>query len=65
MKLRCMLCGKLIEEELVCNEPVDEFDDEYDDDLPKRNPCRFVSCVRPSSNARRTVRKNTQAYVIF
>jgi len=33
MKLRCMLCGKLIEEELVCNEPVDEFDDEYDDDL--------------------------------
>ncbi len=38
MKLRCMLCGKLIEEELVSNEPVDEFDDEYDDDLPKKKP---------------------------
>lgn len=43
MKLRCMLCGKLIEEELVSNEPVDEYD-EFDDDLPKKKPlqvCRM------------------------
>ncbi|HPZ43821.1 MAG TPA: hypothetical protein PL078_07430 [Bacillota bacterium] len=37
MKMRCMLCGKPIEEELVSNQPVDEFDDEYDDE-PKKKP---------------------------
>lgn len=34
MKLRCMLCGKPIEEELVCNDPRDEDDD----DMPKKKP---------------------------
>lgn len=34
MKLRCMLCGKNMEEELVSNpEP---FDDDYDDELPQK-----------------------------
>jgi len=36
MKLRCMLCGKIMEEELVSNP--DPFDDDYDDDLPRKKP---------------------------
>lgn len=40
MKLRCMLCGKLFEEE-VYNE--DQLDEDYDDE-PKKKP--MVVCLR-------------------
>ena len=33
MKLRCMLCGKPIEEEVVSPDPFEE-----DDDMPKKKP---------------------------
>ncbi|MDD4238841.1 MAG: hypothetical protein PHT62_09860 [Desulfotomaculaceae bacterium] len=42
MKLRCMLCGKIMEEELVSNP--DPLDDDYDDDLPQKKP--LVVCLR-------------------
>lgn len=35
MKLRCMLCGKPIEEEVVVSP--DPYDDD-DDDMPKKKP---------------------------
>jgi hypothetical protein len=40
MQLRCMLCGKIIEEELVTKpDPLDDdYDDEYEDELPKKKP---------------------------
>jgi len=34
MKLRCMLCGKPIEEEVVSPDPFEEDDD----DMPKKKP---------------------------
>lgn len=34
MKIRCMLCGKPIEEEVVSPDPFDEDDD----DMPKKKP---------------------------
>ncbi len=40
MKLRCMLCGKLFEEEIPSADPLD---DDYDD-LPKKKP--MVVCIR-------------------
>lgn len=39
MKLRCMLCGKVIEEEVVSPDP---FDDD-DDDMPRKKP--LLVCV--------------------
>lgn len=34
MQLRCMLCGKIMEEELVSNP--DPLEDDYDEELPKK-----------------------------
>lgn len=43
MQLRCMLCGKIMEEELVTKP--DPLDDDYDDDdLPQKKP--MVVCLR-------------------
>ena len=44
--MRCMLCGKIIEEEIVLNpDPLDaDYDDEYDDEPPKKKPLSV--CLR-------------------
>lgn len=42
MTMRCMLCGKIIEEEILTNP--DPLEDDYDDDLPKKKP--LAVCLR-------------------
>lgn len=46
MKLRCMLCGKIIEEEIVSKPALldDEYNDDYDDDQPQKKPLSV--CLR-------------------
>lgn len=46
MKMRCMLCGKIIDEEIVSKpDPLDDdYDDDYDDDLPQKKPLSV--CLR-------------------
>ena len=40
MKIRCMLCGKLFDEEIASPDPLNEDDD----DMPKKKP--MVVCLR-------------------
>lgn len=39
MTLRCMLCGKVLDEESVYKP--DPLDDDYDDEMPKKKPLSF------------------------
>ena len=42
MKIRCMLCGMPIDDEIVAS--ADPFEDEDDDDIPKKKPMSV--CLR-------------------
>ncbi|GEM_PF-613442 len=46
MKMRCMLCGRPIDDEILASaDPADPFEDEdEDDDIPKKKPMSV--CLR-------------------